>query len=685
MEVAPPSQAARVQLVRASTHSLELSWTSIPNATNYLLEVQKLGSSVLPSNATLVHPVSMLTKDEDDVKYLNVMKMSDKKVAGLKVTGNPNSIKLEEDYAMPESVPDQFASNSPIKVTTKAATSTTTQKIRILPASTATLASSTAQHIRLAAPRATIGGSIVSSTSTIAESNQRIVYQSPQQTPTDGTLPLVKKQVVIIQPKKTIQFGGTSGTVVSQSNLNFKMLQQMPTVTANKLNVIPKPQQMTPGSSLTVGNKPMNVVKLMPGSLISGNKIIMKNPSKPGTFMFTNKAGEPLRPGAGQQLIVVSSAAANTSQLRTITANSLAAASGAQTTQVLSTVTSSSFKGNVALATAGGQQIKIRTVPGATTVAGKPIAISMPMGNNMGQKPLTIGGRTVTLQLAGQKKVTLMPQSGIRQGTPSPKIIMVPSGARNIILPHTSTAASAAAAIAAHKNNSNAEKFEQLDGAFDVEVSACSRERLTSSSIRIQKKKGNKIRLGLFGGSPMPMKKQTEDEPDADATETYNFSSELDTIMNDEEEDDGAGGSGINNPNNDDDDDEDEDEDIEKQISTVKIEKISDGGKNRQSPDVKVTTEPMLNDSSSNIISSTSTLRGSGKWDYDEDTYKKVSTNFSDLFFFKLLSFSPQNNESMPTESETEAANILTTIKSVIREQSPLHSVSTIIPMHDEK
>ena len=585
------------------------------------------------------------------------MKMSDKKVAGLKVTGNPNSIKLEEDYAMPESFglkETDFASHSPIKVTTKAATSTTTQKIRILPASTATLASSTAQHIRLAAPRtATVGGSIVSSTSTIAESNssnQRIVYQSPQQTPTDGTLPLVKKQVVIIQPKKTIQFGGTSGTVVSQSNLNFKMLQQMPTVSANKLNVIPKPTQMTPGGSLTVGNKPMNVVKLMPGSLISGNKIIMKNPSKPGTFMFTNKAGEPLRPGAGQQLIVVSSAAANTSQLRTITANSLATASGAQTTQVLSTVTTSSFKGNVALATAGGQQIKIRTVPGATTVAGKPIAISMPMGNNMVQKPLTIGGRTVTLQLAGQKKVTLMPQSGIRQGTPSPKIIMVPSGARNIILPHTSTtAASAAAAIAAHKNNT--EKFEQLDGAFDLDfnlnvdnVADCNntnKQRLTSTSIRIQKKKVNKIRLGLFGGSPMPIKKQTTSEgTDADATETYNFNSELDTIMNDSNEDgdgdddDGAGGSGINNAANnnddddDDDDDEEDDEDIEKQISTVKIEKISDGGKNRQSPDVKVTTGDggILNDSSSNIISSTSTssLRGSVKWEYEEEAYKKV-------------------------------------------------------------
>ena len=551
--------------------------------------------------------------------------MSDKKVAGLKVTGNPNSIKLEEDYAMPESIglkETDFASNSPIKVTTKAATSTTTQKIRILPASTATIASGTAQHLRLAAPRSA-GTSIVSSTSTIVEnSNQRTVYQSLQQTPTDG---LLKKQVVIIQPKKTIQFGGTSGTVVSQSNLNFKMLQQMPTVSANKLNVIPKTTQLTPGGSLTVGNKPMNVVKLMPGSLISGNKIIMKNPSKPGTFMFTNKAGEPLRPGAGQQLIVVSSAAANTSQLRTITANSLAAASGAQTTQVLSTVSSSSFKGNVALATAGGQQIKIRTVPGTTTVAGKPIALSMPIGNNMVQKPLTIGGRTVTLQLAGQKKVTLMPQSGIRQGTPSPKIIMVPSGARNIILPHPSTAASAAAAIAAHKNNT--EKFEQMDGAFDLDsndVDCNSNKRLTSTSIRIQKKKGNKIRLGLFGGSPLPPKKQTDNDDDTEETESYNFSADLDTIMNDSNDDaggvdDGAGGSGINDNAVDEDDD-----DIEKQISTVKIEKISDGGKNRLSPDVKVTTDGGIIGESSNVISSTSTLRGNVKWEYEEEAYKKV-------------------------------------------------------------
>lgn len=42
LEVGPPQQAQRVQLVRASTSALELSWTSIPNAQHYLLEVQKL-------------------------------------------------------------------------------------------------------------------------------------------------------------------------------------------------------------------------------------------------------------------------------------------------------------------------------------------------------------------------------------------------------------------------------------------------------------------------------------------------------------------------------------------------------------------------------------------------------------------------------------------------------------------
>lgn len=42
LEVERPTAASRVQLVRASTHSLELCWPSVPSAACYILEVQKI-------------------------------------------------------------------------------------------------------------------------------------------------------------------------------------------------------------------------------------------------------------------------------------------------------------------------------------------------------------------------------------------------------------------------------------------------------------------------------------------------------------------------------------------------------------------------------------------------------------------------------------------------------------------
>uniref|UniRef100_A0A1Q3EZD0 Putative host cell transcription factor hcfc1 n=1 Tax=Culex tarsalis TaxID=7177 RepID=A0A1Q3EZD0_CULTA len=42
LEVERPTAASRVQLVRASTHSLELCWPSVPSAAYYILEVQKI-------------------------------------------------------------------------------------------------------------------------------------------------------------------------------------------------------------------------------------------------------------------------------------------------------------------------------------------------------------------------------------------------------------------------------------------------------------------------------------------------------------------------------------------------------------------------------------------------------------------------------------------------------------------
>jgi hypothetical protein len=73
---------------------------------------------------------------------------------------------------------------------------------------------------------------------------------------------------------------------------------------------------------------------------------------------------------------------------------------------------------------------------------------------------ITIGGRTVTLQLApGQKKVTLVNAQQSVQGTP--KIIMMPATSTN--------AASVQQQQQQQQQQQNLQQTEQLDGAFDIE------------------------------------------------------------------------------------------------------------------------------------------------------------------------------------------------------------------------
>lgn len=48
LEVERPAAASRVQLVRASTHSLELCWQTVPSASYYILEVQKIPQAPPP-------------------------------------------------------------------------------------------------------------------------------------------------------------------------------------------------------------------------------------------------------------------------------------------------------------------------------------------------------------------------------------------------------------------------------------------------------------------------------------------------------------------------------------------------------------------------------------------------------------------------------------------------------------
>lgn len=52
LEVEKPPAPGRVQLVRASTNSLEVSWTAVPNAEGYLVQIQKYDAPVAKEQLT---------------------------------------------------------------------------------------------------------------------------------------------------------------------------------------------------------------------------------------------------------------------------------------------------------------------------------------------------------------------------------------------------------------------------------------------------------------------------------------------------------------------------------------------------------------------------------------------------------------------------------------------------------
>lgn len=225
----------------------------------------------------------------------------------------------------------------------------------------------------------------------VAPSQPKIIYQ-PAQT---GD----KKPMIILQPKKSIQLPTVRAPSV------FKVMPSGSATTANvssaPIKVVQKPTIMTTAPTGTNIIRPGfagNVIKLMPGAILSGNKIIMK-PATSGTVL--NK------PATSQQIIVQRPGGIN----------------------ITTTNASTGFK--------------LNTVQAPRIV----------MPSNSGPRPITIGGRTVTLQLApGQKKVTLV---NAAQGQ-TPKIIMMPATSTN-------------AAVIQQQQQQQQQNMEQLDGSFNIE------------------------------------------------------------------------------------------------------------------------------------------------------------------------------------------------------------------------
>lgn len=234
-------------------------------------------------------------------------------------------------------------------------------------------------------------------------SQQKFIYQSVSGTAAAGD----KKPMIILQPQKKPSFQLATGTPTVRGQSVFKVMPSGTVGTNQAIKVVQKPQQVmvSAAGTLTRPTFTGNVIKLMPGTILSGNKIIMK----PGVA------------GQQQQLIV----------------------GGGVRPMMGQTIRP------INVASSSGQQIKFNTVS-----TGQRIVV--PQGGTVQQKPITIGGRTVTLQIGGQKKVTLVGNTGaVRAATPQ-KIIMMPSG--SVVQASTTTTT----------NTTQVQpRIEQLDGAVD--------------------------------------------------------------------------------------------------------------------------------------------------------------------------------------------------------------------------
>lgn len=331
----------------------------------------------------------------------------------------------------------------------------------------------------------------------------------------------------------------------------------------------------------TAGVVTGNLVKLISPS-VGGNKILMKNSNlvqvgkvganaagKP-TFVITNKQGQQLR--TNQQIIIVTTG----SNLRTVQTGGIVTSAGNNlvslvATSQVNTLTSSSISGTstVSVTPTGG----VKMIRGVQSGTGRPITLTLPAnlpnkGTSIFQqlppKTLTLGGKAVTVQVAGStgvpKTVTIVSSAnavvggtvtGITAGQGT-KLVMLPTKKNFVNLFSTggqkattvqtiqqatvqqshdepATTEVALAALAAEagllegNSSESADHVEQMDGTFDlvntendnsdddniddkINITKDCRKSLRT----VMKAKHNRtkvlrpryVKLGLYGGSP---------------------------------------------------------------------------------------------------------------------------------------------------------------------------------------
>lgn len=517
------------------------------------------------------------------------------------------------------------------------------------------------------------------------------------------------KQIFVQKPinlasQNVLQLVKTSQGLTVQSLPKLNVAQKTGTSVGGTIQQIPAGSQIVStgvnnqGKTALIGT---NVVKLMAPSGVGGNKILMKNSNlvqvgkmstaagKPA-FVFTNKQGQSIR--TNQQFIFVTTAGG----IRTVQTGAVTATSSGNTfvslvsSPQINTV-SSVIAGTANAGTPTGAMKMIRGVG----QQGKPITFTLPVSNLQGNKSgspqiismpqkAMIGGKAVTVQIApgNQKTVTIVSSAsgGIQKTINASdlqasghKIVMMPSkrvaNISNVLTHKTVQLAThvggADECVDASQEGTileHLETIDQMDGAFDcdgildepsVETKkkallkvAISRETRAKFNRSMKKNVPRYVRMGLFGGNP-PDDEEPEPESLTEAVETSDHveQTEEDVKIKESVEEAAQAEAASEDQQIDEDAVQDEEQPAES-TDTADTDAIM-GDAVEDSTKVEP-IEPAIKEEQQIAVTVATTKSEDDTVLPTEEPLLKLETR----------------STAEPTPSETEAANILTTIKS---------------------
>lgn len=514
------------------------------------------------------------------------------------------------------------------------------------------------------------------STATIASSAGTVIAGSTATATTIGGKQILLQKPISLSGQNVLQLVKTSQGMAVQSLPKVNVVRPGTSIQ----------QQISSGAQIVTANAGQqgktaligtNVVKLMSPTNVGGNKILMKNSNlvqvgkvgaanagKPA-FVITNKQGQPIR--TNQQIIFVTTA----SGIRGVQTGSIVTSSTSNFVSIVSspqinTITSSTASGANSIGTPTGTVKMIRNV----NQQGKPITLTLPVGAqgnktgssqliSMPQKGLTFGGKAVTLQLASgnQKTVTIVSSAG--GGTVQKtinaadlqasghKLVMMPS--KRVITHNTIQTATVSGATANIVDGSIIDdSIEQMDGAFDMNVDSNSSDdeymmksveikRKTTRSMKLKNRsrieksyrKSNVeltkkhlpkfVKMGLFGGSPPTETSETIKKEADNGSEIIEPKTEFEASRDDGSSQEGDAAIATSSD----------------EIEARKTDADNELAESAHPDEGFIKTEADVGPSNS-----------------EDDEQPVTRTSISSV------------RGSGPTPSETEAANILTTIKS---------------------